>query len=131
MKLGRPLKFQSVEELKEKIDSYFKETEFEKQTITGLALYLDTTRELLCDYALKDDFSDTIKRAKLMIENAYELRLIKRGGSGDIFALKNFGWKDRQDVGLDGGLDENNKPKPLLANVIHSNNSTTEDSETK
>lgn len=97
---GRPLKFKSVEELQEKIDGYFSlcATDKEPITITGLALALDTTRDLLVNYGKKDEFSDTIKKAKLKVENEYEKRLVKRGSSGDIFALKNFGWSDKQEV---------------------------------
>lgn len=95
---GRPLKFKSVDELQEKIDKYFNETSREELSITGLALALDTDRSVLCDYQERDEFTNTIKKAKLKVENAYELRLIKRGSSGDIFALKNFGWKDKQEV---------------------------------
>ena len=93
--VGRPLKFKSVEELQVKIDNYFNETPKEEVSITGLALALDTSRETLCNYQNKDEYFDTLKKAKLRVENAYELRLIKRGTSGDIFALKNFGWKDK------------------------------------
>jgi hypothetical protein len=50
------------------------------------------------DYQNKDEFSYTIKKAKLRIENAYEKRLIQNGRSGDIFALKNFGWTDKQEI---------------------------------
>lgn len=94
---GRPLKFASVEELKEKIDAYFASCDEESEpiTITGLALALGTTRDVLCDYGEKDEYSNTIKMAKLKVEQAYEKRLIKRGNGGDIFALKNFGWKDK------------------------------------
>lgn len=97
---GRPLKFETVEELQKAIDKYFNSCneETEPMTITGLALALDTTRETLCDYEEKDGYSDAIKKAKLRVHNAYEKRLVKRGNGGDIFALKNFGWVDRQDV---------------------------------
>lgn len=97
---GRPLNFKSVEELQQKIDNYFNSCDEENEpiTITGLALALDTTRETLCDYEEKDEFSDTVKRAKLRVHNAYEKRLVRRGNSGDIFALKNFGWKDKSEV---------------------------------
>lgn len=103
--MARPLKFQSVEELQNRINEYFKQCNKKKPaTITGLALFLDTTRETLMDYQAKDEFSDTIKRAKLMIEHAYELRLIIRGNAGDIFALKNFGWTDKSQQELTGNL---------------------------
>lgn len=106
---GRPLKFKSAEELQEKIDAYFARCKEEEEplTITGLALALDTTRDTLMDYEVKEEFSYTIKKAKLEIEHAYELRNIKRGNAGDIFALKNFGWKDKteSDVTLGGSIN--------------------------
>lgn len=37
----------------------------------------------------------------MRIENAYEKRLINRGNGGDIFALKQFGWKDRQEQAVE------------------------------
>jgi len=99
-KVGRPLKFKTVEELQEKIDKYFKDCEKKEipLTITGLALALDTDRQTLMNYEHKEDYFDTIKKAKLKIENAYEIRCINRGNGGDIFALKNFGWTDRQEI---------------------------------
>jgi len=101
---GRPLKFKTVEELQESIDKYFSmaDEQDEPITITGLALALDTTRETLCDYGGKDQYSDTIKKAKLKVENAYEKRLVRRGNGGDIFALKNFGWVDKSSQELTG-----------------------------
>ena len=41
---GRPLKY-TKEELETLIESYFLETPMDNQTITGLALHLDTSRE--------------------------------------------------------------------------------------
>ena len=99
-KIGRPLKFETPEILDEKIQSYFKECDDKEipYTITGLAMALDTDRITLINYEEKPEFINTIKRAKTKIENAYELRLIDKGRSGDIFALKNFDWTDRQEV---------------------------------
>lgn len=109
MPTGRPLKFKSVKELQKKIDAYFArcEKDDEPLTITGLALALDTSRETLMEYGEREEFVDTIKKAKLKIEHAYELRNIKRGNAGDIFALKNFGWKDKteSDVTLGGSVN--------------------------
>jgi hypothetical protein len=105
MGFGKPLKFKTVEELQEKIDAYFASCDEENEpiTITGLALALDTSRETLCNYEEKEDYFDTIKKAKLKVENAYEKRLVRRGNGGDVFALKNFGWKDTKE--LDGNID--------------------------
>jgi len=96
--VGRPLKFQSVQELQEKIEEYFSLNKEGLRTITGLAVHLDTSRETLCNYEEKDEFFDTIKKGKDRVEMDYEISLRKRGGSGDIFGLKNFGWKDKSEV---------------------------------
>ena len=95
MPAGRPLKFQSVEELDEKIEEYFKKTPDEELTITGLALALGCDRHTVQDYRERDEYSTSIKKAYLRVENSYEKSLRKNGRSGDIFALKNFGWKDK------------------------------------
>ena len=95
---GRPLKFQSEEHLQSLIDSYFTSTPKEEWTITGLALALDTSRETLCNYETKEQFFDTVKKAKDMVEHSYEIDLKKSGRTGTIFALKNFDWKDKSEV---------------------------------
>lgn len=138
--LGRPLKFQTVKELKQAINDYF-ESLFEPRfdmwgnpvinkatgrqmmkkskvaTVTGLAVALGTTRETLLDYELgkhdgKDltveqlaeneqieDFSDTIKEAKLRIYSDTEQQLYQGKAIGAIFSLKNnYGWKDKTEV---------------------------------
>ena len=107
---GRPLKFQSVEELTKQIDEYFALCEENNKplTITGLALSLDTNRQTLLEYEgevkgreKKDPaFADTIKKAKLIVENGYEIDLKKSGRSGTIFALKNFDWKDKTETDI-------------------------------
>ncbi len=68
-------------------------------TITGLAYHLGfTSRQALINYEEKPEFVDTIKRAKLRIEMAYEESIHGKNAAGPIFALKNFGWTDRQEV---------------------------------
>jgi DNA-packaging protein gp3 len=106
---GRPLKFATPQELQSRIDGYFASAADEEGllvrpvSITGLALWLDTTRETLMDYQHRDEFSDTVKRAKLRVENFYEERLtVGRQAAGPIFALKNFGWRDEQQHALSG-----------------------------
>jgi len=98
MPAGRPLKFKNVEELDAKIKEYFDKTPEDELTITGLALALDCERHTIQSYKERDEFSTSIKRAYLKVENAYEKSLRKNGRTGDIFALKNFGWQDRQEV---------------------------------
>jgi hypothetical protein len=96
--MGRPLKFESPEHIEQLAEKYFEATPFDEWTITGLALALDTSRKVLVEYGEKDEFSNTIKKLKTKIENSYEVSLRKNGRSGDIFALKNFGWKDQTQV---------------------------------
>ena len=103
MAAGRPAKFQSVEELQEKIDLYFVECKANKDhpCITGLALALETTRETLLDYEKNNPnlkaFSDTIKRAKLRCQNYAEQKLFDGNCTGVIFNLKNnYGWRDEK-----------------------------------
>jgi hypothetical protein len=139
--MARPLKFKSVKELQLKIDEYFEscyETvviknkkgnsilnedgteKTEKRlirpfTITGLALHLDTTRDTLLDYEKKDGFSDTIKKAKLRIENFAEEQLFNgKNPAGVIFNLVNnySRWSNKQEIKNEmatplGGLDIN------------------------
>lgn len=107
-KRGRPHKFDSPEQMQGLIDDYFEKTPDKEITITGLAIHLDTTREGLCNYeGYSEDFYDTIKKAKNRIANEYERDLRKQGRSGDIFALKNFGWKDKQEVEHSGEVGVN------------------------
>jgi hypothetical protein len=99
--VGKPLMFGNKEELKEKIDAYFEATDDNEYTITGLALALDTCRQTLINYAKKPEYVDTIKKAKTRVEHSYELTLRRKGDAGSIFGLKNFGWKDKQEVTMD------------------------------
>jgi len=94
---GRPAIYTDPNDLHNKCVEYFEYCieNKEKATITGLALFVGfSSRETLSDYKKKPDFSDLIKRACLTVENSYE----KSGGTFDIFALKNMGWVDKQDI---------------------------------
>lgn len=90
---GRPLKFKSVEELQVKIDAYFKECDETGRpyTISGLALALDTDRITLIRYEERDGFSNTIKRAKHIVETQFEERAIngQYNPTMAIFLMKN------------------------------------------
>ena len=67
------MKFKTPEELQAKVDAYFAATPIEKQSITGLALALETTRDVLCDYQEKEGYSYIVKIAKLRVELACEV----------------------------------------------------------
>lgn len=100
---GRPLKYNSVEEMQNDIEKYFAECD-EKQkpyTVSGLAYALGTTRRTLLDYQEKDEYSHTIKSAKAKIEMFNEEMLYSKDVSttGVIFNLKNnYNWKDKQEI---------------------------------
>lgn len=97
-KVGRPIKYGSYEELEKKINEYFSKVNEEEITITGLCLYLGINKDTFYEYAKRDEFKDIINLARLVVENSYEISLRKNGRTGDIFALKNFGWQDKMEV---------------------------------
>jgi hypothetical protein len=105
---GRPLKFKNEKELQKKIDAWLKSCKKEKRplTITGLALALDTGRNVLIDYGNREEFSNTIKKAKLICENyAEETLFLGKNVVGAIFNLKNnYGWKEKQEIEHNGGV---------------------------
>jgi hypothetical protein len=107
--VGHPLKFKSIEELQNKIDAFFIECDVKEEpyTITGLALALDTTRQTLINYEDRPEYLDTIKKAKARVENYAEKRLFTGQPTGPIFALKNFGWKDKTETEHSGGVTIN------------------------
>ena len=98
--VGRPLKFPTLDSLESELTKYFDETPKDEWTITGLALALDTSRRVLVEYGDKEEYSNAIRKAKLKVENGYEIDLKKSGRSGTIFALKNFDWKDKQETDI-------------------------------
>ena len=88
-------KWSSPKDIEVIIDDYFAKTPEEEITLSGLCIALDSNKQTLANYQEKEDFKHIITMAKMRIENAYERSLRKNGRSGDIFALKNFGWEDR------------------------------------
>jgi hypothetical protein len=99
---GRPLKYNDPVEMQILIDKYFDDCDINDKpyTITGLALALDTNREALINYGKRDEFSHTIRKAKLRIQNYAECCLFNgKNPAGVIFNLKNnHGWVDKQEV---------------------------------
>lgn len=124
-KVGRPLKFENKEELDKAIDGYFNSTPKEEWTWTGLALYLDTSRQTLLNYTEREEFVDSIKKGLARVENGYEIDLKKHGRTGTIFALKNFDWKDKfenEHTNPDGNL----KSITVVKNYAGNNPTSTE-----
>lgn len=99
--MSRPVKFETPEQMQEAIDAYFDkcDRDGEVYTVTGLALALDLTRAGLINYSEKDQFFNTIKRAKQKVEQFNERRLFEGSPAGVIFNLKNnFGWVDKTET---------------------------------
>ena len=98
---GRPRKYSTPEEMQKAIDKYFED--HPKPTICGLALALGfAQRKSLLNYeGYGEEFCNTVKRAKLIIEESYEQELRSSHVAGPIFALKNFNWSDKQEISLD------------------------------
>lgn len=126
MAFGRPRIYESVEQLEEAVYDYFYPLKkFEtgcgiavgydndrdtnkKPSITGLALHLGfADKTTLYDYRDRPEFSHPIKWALTMIEKYHEEGLSENNVTGRIFALKNMGWKDKQEVEQSGGLTIN------------------------
>jgi hypothetical protein len=120
--MARPPKFNTPEEMQELIDAYFadRDTTDKPYTVTGLALALDTTRETLMDYQNKPGFSDTVKKAKARVEAYAEERLYYANAAGAIFALKNFGWSDKQELNL-GGQEDNPIRNKVTIELVRAN----------
>lgn len=96
---GRPALYAS-EEVEPLVQSYFSETPQEEWTITGLGLACGfISRQMFNEYSEREGFG-YLKRARTLVEMSYE-RSLRSGNSavaGAIFALKNMGWVDRQDI---------------------------------
>ena len=121
---GRPAHYESPEELESRINEYFdyirgewhnedtidedgKPAKIrvwhrppEPATITGMCLYLGfESRQSFHDYANREKFSYTIKKARLRIEAEYEKSAqLAKVPTFHIFALKNLGWSDKQEI---------------------------------
>lgn len=120
---GRPPIFETVDDLANAIDDYFQNgvtkrkvvigkgentrvEEIPVPTITGLCYYIGfESRQSFYDYEDKDEFSYTIKRARLFIEKEYEEQLSVGNTTGAIFALKNMGWRDKTETEHTGAFN--------------------------
>ena len=99
--MARPRKIRSVKQFEELAEAYFAECEGKGEPVllTGLIRALGLAcRDSLDEYGRREEFSYSVKKAKLRCELEYEKALHGPHPPGAIFALKNFGWSDRQDV---------------------------------
>lgn len=119
--MGRPLAFETVEELEKKVEDYFSSPDafIDKgegnlefaPTISGLAMFLDVDRKTIVNYSRKQDYFPTIKKARSRIEQHLEQRLYGNNVTGVIFNLKNnYGWADKQEP------EDNSQSIPVTLN---------------
>lgn len=94
---GKPKKFKTPEDLRVVLDEYFQKTPKNEWTVTGLGLAVGS-RQILDEYQERPEYRQIVKEAKLIVENRYEIDLKTNGRVGTIFALKNMGWQDKQEV---------------------------------
>lgn len=101
---GRPPIFETPEEFQEVADEYFAHCETDQitPTVNGLCLVLNMTRETLLRYGEKPGFSDSVRKARMKLEMAWEQKLAGNNVAGAIFWLKNQGWTDTQRTELTG-----------------------------
>ena len=131
-KIGhRPLTVGTPEEFDRLVDEYEARCIEQTQesgvhtplTFSGMARFLGfADRQSFYDYKKRDAFSCSVKRAQLLIESEYESRLNGHNVAGAIFALKNHGWSDRQEItGAEGGpisYEDANGAKPTVRSRI-------------
>ncbi len=119
--VGRPRAISSPEEMDRLVENYLQMCNDSGTpiTLTGLILALGLScRDSLDEYKKYPGFSDSVKRAKLYIENAYENRLCGDKPTGPIFALKNFGWSDKSEVDVTSS-DGSMTPKAPIYTIVN------------
>lgn len=94
--------FNSADELMEKVEEYFDTTDVKFQTRAGLCVFLGITKMTFHNYkngSQGQEMADVIEWACTRLENKYEVDLnLRPNPTGPIFALKQYGWKDNQEV---------------------------------
>jgi hypothetical protein len=103
--VGRPKKWESAEAMQEAIDKYFDDCREQERpvTVTGLAYTLDLSRQGLINYENEQDFFDTVRRAKLRVEQAIDEYLQIGNAQGAKFSLiNNYDWKEKNETAVTG-----------------------------
>lgn len=129
-KVGRPLRYETEEELSQKIEEYFSMCDdriiqvYDKKreevvdmkkpipySLEGIASYLEIDRKTLLNYSKKEEFFPTIKKAREKVLS----NMVERAMDGSnnptisIFLLKNnYEYYDKQQIEHSG--DENSPP---------------------
>ena len=109
MEGGRPKKIKSAAEFKRLADAYFAQCDEDDEpyTVTGLILGVGlTSHQSLAEYSKYKGFTETVRAARMKVEQSYEKSLRSTAATGSIFALKSMhGWRDvisNEHTGKDG-----------------------------
>lgn len=92
----------------------------EPPTISGLAYHLGfSDKYALYQYRDKDYFNHSIKRALGKVEKHHEMNIAHGDKcTGNIFALKNMGWKDRNETDITTGGEKLPDGKALTPELM-------------
>lgn len=100
----------SPEEFRHLVEDYlaYQQSAGKPATFSGMALHLGfNSRKHFEEFGRSNaDYRAAVEYARARIEEMYEERLHGSSPTGAIFALKNYGWSDRQDVFHTSGQTE-------------------------
>lgn len=121
--MARPFgtrKYEDVEQLQSVIQEYFDfcDENDKPYTMSGLAFALGISRQTLINYSKDENYFDTIKNARQLVEMQLEENALanKTNSTFTIFNLKNnFNWKDKQEI--ETNREQLNKVEELLAKI--------------
>jgi len=127
MPAGRPPLYDNVEDMQVIIDKYFEEEEI--HTMAGLGYALGMCRQSLLNYSNKDEFLDTIKKARNKVEVYAEKCLYGNNVAGPIFNLKNnFEWKDKTERQYSGSVGLHQESTEELLRILRAEDTKLEQS---
>lgn len=113
-RVGRPRTIQTPEEFDMLVDCYMLQciTDQKLPTLGEMILFMGFShRQSFTDYATREgfeEFADSVKRARFIVESAYERSVAHGGGAGPIFLLKSvYGYQDKPEVNLNATGDIN------------------------
>lgn len=98
-KIGRPPKYKKKEEIQKIFEVYAEDCVKNSKILTkaGLLSFLDIDRSNYNRLKKKKEFSNTIRKIELLIEDVWVQRLTQTGATGAIFYLKNAFKEDFRD----------------------------------
>jgi hypothetical protein len=82
----------------ERLEEYFNTTLESQWTLSGIALYVGIEwQDLIFLSEERPKIKQLLAKARLLVQTEYE-KSLRASGKGDMFVLKNLGWKDKTEV---------------------------------